>query len=321
MEQVTKQLRETFPFESLEDRLDFNKSDPKRVPLRLSRRTRALIKLHTNHVENFIRQEDQGFRREPTSPRYLFPREETELLEAIYPEPVSSEVTHEPVVALDQTIKMKKTGYPMPNPQYLPDVEFVRKLDDRGMPRQQLLSIFNSSLAEKFSSNTGLVAGITKVSGFETHRVKLTKTWSGNLPAYVDQYLGKETEGAESDEGIIWKVNRIQLISLLIHDEPCAYQTENLPNMEELGNDTAQTRVLNEFEVEAIEKLKAEEQLLVRATLNRILMVGSIRAKKNCLQCHAAQENDLLGAFSYEILRKPEVKEDRTREGETAPGT
>jgi hypothetical protein len=28
------------------------------------------------------------------------------------------------------------------------------------------------------------------------------------------------------------------------------------------------------------------------------------------MQCHAGKKDDLLGAFSYEILRKPEVKLD-----------
>ena len=102
-----------------------------------------------------------------------------------------------------------------------------------------------------------------------------------------------------------------QLISLLMHDEPCVYDTNNLPNMEELGSDTAQTRPLNEFEVEAIEKLKSKEKILVRATQNRILMVGSIRAQKSCLQCHAVKKNDLLGASltnSFENQRSRKTK-------------
>jgi len=306
MEQATKQLREMFPLESIEDRLDFNKSDLNPVPFKLSRRTRALIKLHRNRVVDFIRQEGQGFQREPTSPRYLFPRKKTELIDAIYPDPVSSEITHEPVVELEQAIKMVKTGYPIRYPQLMPDVEFVYNLDDRGMPKQQLLSIFNSSLAEEFASNTGLVAKTSHVAGFETHRVKLTDAWSGNLPASVGQHSGDETE---MEEDTVWKINRIELIGLLMHDEPCAYQTENLPNMEELGTDTAKTRELNKFEAEAIEKLKSDEEVLVRATLNRILMVGAIRAQKSCLQCHASKVDDLLGAFSYEILRKPKVSQ------------
>jgi len=119
----------------------------------------------------------------------------------------------------------------------------------------------------------------------------------------------KVDEGAKENANTAWKINRIDLVSLLMHDEPRVYRTANLPNMEELSSATVETRPLNDFEAEAIEKLESGERLQVRATRNRILMVGSIRAKKSCLQCHAGKRHDLLGAFSYEILRKPEVKE------------
>ena len=36
-------------------------------------------------------------------------------------------------------------------------------------------------------------------------------------------------------------------------------------------------------------------------------MLGSLRATKECLQCHRVEHGALLGAFSYELLRDPQI--------------
>ena len=45
--------------------------------------------------------------------------------------------------------------------------------------------------------------------------------------------------------------------------------------------------------------------VVVEATTNRIRMLGSLRASKQCLECHRGHYGALLGAFSYELLRDP----------------
>lgn len=50
--------------------------------------------------------------------------------------------------------------------------------------------------------------------------------------------------------------------------------------------------------------------MIAQATTNRIEMVGSLRAEEQCLQCHDAERGELLGAFSYELIRDP-AKEHR----------
>jgi len=37
-------------------------------------------------------------------------------------------------------------------------------------------------------------------------------------------------------------------------------------------------------------------------------MLGSLRAAKQCLECHTAKRGDLLGAFSY-VLHQPHVSD------------
>ena len=52
---------------------------------------------------------------------------------------------------------------------------------------------------------------------------------------------------------------------------------------------------------------------MTQATLNRILMVGAVRANVSCLSCHSGKDKDLLGAFSYEFIREPRLKDPQTK--------
>jgi hypothetical protein len=100
-----------------------------------------------------------------------------------------------------------------------------------------------------------------------------------------------------------WLVRRIELVSLLKHDEPVAYVTKHLPRMDELRK--APTRPLEGFEENALKALRRGETLATDATVNRIQMLGAVRATKQCLTCHDVERGALLGAFSYELWRSP----------------
>jgi hypothetical protein len=69
--------------------------------------------------------------------------------------------------------------------------------------------------------------------------------------------------------------------------------------MDELRN--APTRSLDSFESESLRALQAGEDLKVQHEKDAIRMLGSIRAAKQCLQCHEVERGDLLGAFSYKL--------------------
>ena len=56
-------------------------------------------------------------------------------------------------------------------------------------------------------------------------------------------------------------------------------------------------------EARALQSLREGEDLVAEATTHRIEMMGSLRATKQCLDCHHAHRGDLLGAFSYELQR------------------
>lgn len=311
LEKSVQLLRERFPFRSIRDRLYFvdgetatKNDDKERHRTDASRYTSALRSLHSERVEKFITQEGFGVTRiSPVGPQDLFLRDQHY---ALTRSSVDSSVFHEEEIELDETIKMRESRAKMDEGKLIPDYQFMNSLSENGLPKQQLLSVFNSRLSDSFATRTGYLKGIDQVAGFEAHRVRPGNFWSGNLRMSLQRpQLPGQQSVEETGQKTSWKVNRIELVSLLMHDEPCVYDTDELPNMEELSSDIALTRALSAFESEGIKALKSGEELLVRATRNRIVMVGAIRATENCLACHDGKSKDLLGAFSYEFLRSP----------------
>ena len=99
-----------------------------------------------------------------------------------------------------------------------------------------------------------------------------------------------------------WRIQSVELVSLLKHEQPVAYLSKHLPRMDELRH--APTRPLNPFEQNALRRLQKGDDLQVDATSDRLNMLGSIRAMQQCLACHQVRRGDLLGAFSYTLVRE-----------------
>jgi hypothetical protein len=100
-----------------------------------------------------------------------------------------------------------------------------------------------------------------------------------------------------------WLTVRVELVSMLKHERPMAYVSEHLPNMTELRD--APVRELNRFERRAFGSLIEGEDLVSEAEVDRIRALGSLRATRQCVDCHRVERGTLLGAFSYEFLRDP----------------
>jgi hypothetical protein len=100
-----------------------------------------------------------------------------------------------------------------------------------------------------------------------------------------------------------WHIQSLELVSLLKHDEPVTYVSKHLPRMDELRD--APTRPLTSFERSALAALRKGHDLQVESTADRIHVLGSIRAIKQCSACHDGERGDLLGAFSYSLIREP----------------
>jgi hypothetical protein len=98
-----------------------------------------------------------------------------------------------------------------------------------------------------------------------------------------------------------WRVERLDLVGLLLHLEPVVYVTDILPQMDELRG--APTRKLDSFEEAGLDFFKLGGDMYLKETSDGIRMLGAVRNMKQCVACHGGQRGDLLGAFSY-VLRK-----------------
>ena len=158
-------------------------------------------------------------------------------------------------------------------------------VNDSGPDVRALKKLLNSSILD-FSNPEGFgyVRDRDHVAGFQQHRFRT------------------RPEAVRSQEGAAgWEITRLELVSLLKHEEPGVYLSEHLPRMDELRD--APVRPLNTFERSALKDLESGKDLKALSGGDTILMLGSIGAIKYCLDCHDAQRGDLLGAFSYRLRR------------------
>jgi hypothetical protein len=100
-----------------------------------------------------------------------------------------------------------------------------------------------------------------------------------------------------------WHIDKLELVSLLKHEEPAVYLSEHLPRMSELRD--APTRPLDDFEKQALAALQKGEDVQVQTSPDQIRMLGAIRAVKQCLKCHDVERGYLLGAFAYDLRNGP----------------
>ena len=59
---------------------------------------------------------------------------------------------------------------------------------------------------------------------------------------------------------------------------------------------------------EALAKLWHDEDVVVKSAGDDYRMLGSLRAAKQCLDCHSVQRGELLGAFSYSLRHEAASK-------------
>jgi hypothetical protein len=92
-------------------------------------------------------------------------------------------------------------------------------------------------------------------------------------------------------------IDRVELVSLLTDDEPSVYVLDEMATPALARQ--AKRRPLDDFERLGLNAMRFGEDLVwTREAPTR--MFGAIRAKADCLHCHAnAKEGDLLGAFTY----------------------
>jgi hypothetical protein len=233
-----------------------------------SMRTYMLRHLHDRAVEDFINSPGFGISR-GVRPRWKY----VELPET---EPISLPPVEEPPSYLGEGASPERAGSSSPADTLgmLPAEAALQK-----MHRDGVLDFVNPK-------GFGYVQDREHVTGFQPH-----------------QFRAMPKVPASPAKNVRWRIHNLELVSLLTHEEPVAYLSEHLPRMDELHD--AKTRPLTAFEKQALAVLQGGEDLKTESTANRIQMLGSIRAVKQCLSCHSVERGELLGAFSYTLHRDP----------------
>jgi hypothetical protein len=99
-----------------------------------------------------------------------------------------------------------------------------------------------------------------------------------------------------------WQVQTLELVSLLLHDEPAVYVSDRLPRMERRPN--VPTRPLDRFERYGLGTLRQGEDLFIAPEGDGVRMIGAVRSTSQCTVCHECRQGDLLGAFTYALKRE-----------------
>lgn len=96
-----------------------------------------------------------------------------------------------------------------------------------------------------------------------------------------------------------WNVQSLELVSLLLHDEPVVYVSDRIPQMDRTRN--VPTRPLDRFEWSGLARLRDGEDLFLSQGAEGLRMLGAVRSLKQCVACHGGERGELLGAFSYQL--------------------
>jgi hypothetical protein len=157
------------------------------------------------------------------------------------------------------------------------------------------LLLENSVLDFVFPRAWGYQKDRRHVAGYLSHRFS-------RVPDPIDRWemhtpTPESTEVSEPKAR--WKVQTLDLVGLLRHDEPVVYVSDHLPSMDELRG--AATRPVDKFETLGLIALRHGEDLFVSRDGESLRMLGAISSTKQCVACHGGERGDLLGAFSYTL--------------------
>ena len=304
-----EELRKKYPYESVAPRLEYEKqrveSEKDRPAPKLSAEAASSVKemdaqldpkgpmwkwtgvrseslrlLHSDQVEKFIAREGFGLSRMPTpSPGEL--EYQSEPIPFAEKSGASSQVAEGRHLPLPTS---EKVAAQAGNEFRLPPVDILG-----GLVRGNTLEFANAA-------GFGHVKDREHVAGFQSHQFVYRP----------DLYYPQPKPGEDPEKAEKWLMRSLELVSLLKHDKPAVYVSDHLPRMDDLK--AAKTRPLSDFEAKSLEKLRGGEEFVADATANRIVMLGAVRASKQCLECHYVQRGELLGAFSYDLLRDPPIK-------------
>ena len=120
---------------------------------------------------------------------------------------------------------------------------------------------------------------------------------SQSSEAFADEFpvLPNQTE--------LWHISSIELIGLWQRESPAVFEQRPSTGFGNLNSERVPTRNVNLEEARAVLKLQSDAQLVATfdAETSNIRLIGAIRAKQSCVECHDTKEGSVLGAFTYLI--------------------
>jgi hypothetical protein len=153
-----------------------------------------------------------------------------------------------------------------------------------------------------FSRGWGYVKDRRHVAGFLSHRFSEAPAPTSRSRWKMQNHKLQLTEVPVPEPTTRWKVRTLELLGLLLEDEPVVYMSDHLPAMDELRG--APTRPLDKFETIGLTEVQRGEDLFISRDGAGLRMLGAIRSVKQCVACHGGKRGDLLGAFSYALQRQ-----------------
>lgn len=172
---------------------------------------------------------------------------------------------------------------PPPEPDYVPSSP---EQADSAAPIAAFRQLHHNGAADFLDPNRfGYVQDREHVAGFEPHAFE-----------YMPAMGSHRTSDGE------WKLEHLELVSLRKPQGPYVYVSEFLPKLDDLKR--ADTRLLDDFETRALSQLRTDEDVVVEESGDAVRMLGALRAGSHCIRCHSAQRGELIGAFTYELLKK-----------------
>jgi hypothetical protein len=131
------------------------------------------------------------------------------------------------------------------------------------------VDLHETSVIDSFRPETfGYVKTDSEVAGFVPHG---------------SAQLAKEIGAVDEKNDSHWQLTRLELVSLLKHDEPRVYIADTIPLMDEF--DSLPHRPLDEFEAQALPQLVTEKDTVIEEITGGVKMLGAVRPET--IACNA----------------------------------
>ncbi len=180
--------------------------------------------------------------------------------------------------------------------------EFSRKLEKLGKLSHHTLETEAAAYSADGVDTTGFKArDILRMHGASVAAF-VSADGMGIFRREVPVHLYTTINRLESEGSRPYAPSSQELIGIAMHKSPVAYKANYITDTVTEGKASdIPIRKLDDFETKALVKLNAGRDLVTEESAGKLLVVGAIRASKDCMSCHSCKERDLLGAFTYTL--------------------